>query len=399
MAELIEQSASTEQVNPPTAASSTGAGDLSEERLARVRSRVAAAQKALDQRASKHLEQLNSERQRLRAYEAELEKKAAELLNFARENRRMLNQTRVAPERTNVTAQASEELVRMERLVSDIQSIEATHATDAPSGSGRENEKPREFSAASGPQTLQQRAAELAELVRNEQDEIDRAESRFASLRTGIRRLQEFVNHAEARQRGRATEIESLVNTLRQEEALIEKERGLMLARLQELDAQLSSVHIKLKDVGRDREDLDRENDRLVQAQKALIEKDGALRSGMETERRRIQVRQAELQRKATDLARAARDRRCAVEAEISKRRAALDLREAELRTYRAAIEEAGRAELGKAATELEQVLSMRLADIEAGDGPQEHELAGSAVHGCGQSSRAVCFRSSRPAC
>ncbi|HVP11535.1 MAG TPA: FHA domain-containing protein [Phycisphaerae bacterium] len=363
--EPAREPSATEQRDRMEAETGNERGGADEDRLARVRSRVAAAQKALDQRALNHLERLNSERQRLRAYQVELQQKASELLRVARENRQLLNRGRVAAESGFNAAKASEELTVLGRLAGELETIEATHASDTQSLDDGNNGILGDALSGTRRRSLQARAAELAELVREEQDEIDRAESQFVSLRLGIRRMRDFIDRTGIRHRARAAELETLLGTLRREEASLAKERGLLMAKLQELDGQIARVAARARDAGQDREDLDREVERLALVQKKLVEKEETLRTGLDVERQRVQVRQAELQHKATEVARAARDKRCAIEAEMTKRRAALDLREAELRTHRAAIEEAGRNELEKAATELERVLSVRLADIE----------------------------------
>jgi pSer/pThr/pTyr-binding forkhead associated (FHA) protein len=365
-AELTHGASSTEQQDQMETRTDDEQNSSRRDDLARVRSRVAAAQQALDQRALKHLEQLNAERLRLRAYQSELQQKASELLKVARENRRLLNRDGVTGEPGVIGAKASEELTLLGRLAGELQTIEATHATSAQSYQGEDDGILGEALSGMGRRSLQERAAELAELVRSEQDEIDRAESQFASLRLGINRMRDFVERTGIRQRAQASELEMLQGTLRREEVSLARERELLMAKLQELDGRIAKVGARIEDAGREREDLDREGERLAQVQKKLVEKEETLRSGLDLERQRIQVRQSELQRKAAELARAARDKRCAVEAEMSKRRAALDLQEAELRAHRAAVEEAGRNELEKAATELERVLSVRLADIEA---------------------------------
>src|SRR5690606_31722420 len=74
-----------------TAGSLAGTNEVPDDRVTRLRARIAAAQSALDERATKHQEQLNRERLRLQHYETELQQKAAQLLEVARENRRVMN--------------------------------------------------------------------------------------------------------------------------------------------------------------------------------------------------------------------------------------------------------------------------------------------------------------------
>lgn len=337
-------------------------GESSEGVLTRMRARVAAAQKALDQRAMNHLERLNQERIRLQAYQIELQRKASELLQVARENRRLLHRGRQAEESEAVRDRSNEE-ASAEMHSADSTVNETRAAGVAPNNVGGETQELGGLSAEGARRSLQQHATDLANLVRQEQDEIDRAESQFASLRTGIRRLREFVERADAGHRVRVSEWEARLGTLQQEESCLAREREQVAAKLGELDARAGRVRAKMEDAGRDRQDLDHQMEQLAQAQKKLVEKEEALRTGLELERRRIEVRQAELQRKATDLARSARDKRCTIEADLVRRKAALDLQEAELQAHRAAIEEAGRVELEKAAVELERVLSVPVGD------------------------------------
>ncbi len=359
---------------------------VSDEGLLRMKARVAAAQRALDDRASKHLERLNQERVRLQSFEAELERKAAELLEVARENRRVMNRGREAIRGEMPPAESADFDVPCESSLrgAAVDRTE-THDDGATATDGAEAAFDRSWEGRQ-PRSLQEHAAELAELVRSEQDELDLAESRFASLRLGIKRLRQFVERAGSRHQQQTTELDSRARSLKGEEAALAREREVLADRIREIDVRSARNRLQLEQTAREREESDREAEQLAHARRKLVEKEDALRSGLQLERQRIQIRHTELRRKEADLARAARERRRTIEAEISRRRAALEMREAEIRAHRAAIEEAGRAELDKAAAELERVLNMRLADLEAemsgsgGSAPSDNALPASAA-------------------
>jgi hypothetical protein len=359
---------------------SSAAGGLHENRsgdapenarqMARMRARIAAAQKALDDRATRHLKGLNEERSRLRTFEAALRRKAAQLLEAAKENQRLMNGANQLVQET-VAAEADDLfLLAGAGSSAEPQAItgnEGGEDVNAVVGAEVEVEVAKDLPGkARVPRLLPERAAELAELVRSEQEELDRAESRFASLRTTIRRLRESVERSGSKQEQQKKELEERLQALRAEQAAVAGERDRVLAQLQEIDARATKTRLQLEQASRDGADLDNESDRLTHARRELVEREDELRTGLEVERRRMRVRHAELQSKEAELACAARERRREIEAEVSRRRAALELREAELRAHRAALEQAGRNELNKAAAELERVLDARLAGLEA---------------------------------
>jgi pSer/pThr/pTyr-binding forkhead associated (FHA) protein len=306
-----------ESVKTPPASSSTAAPMSSmdggvgaesdrnlEERIAKVKARVAAAQEALDQRARKHWEKIEKERERLRAYHAELQEKATSLLNAARENRRLASEQR----RTAGVGEAASPLPDADLLaeLSDEPGLRpATNRATVFTASVEDNEMMGAILRGEGGGAWQDRTTELEELVRGEQDEIAKAQSHFAALRLSISRLRDFVQRTGQHQRVFETELDSRLETWLQGEASLQRERALLMARIKEIDSKAVQYREKIEETRRCREDLEREKEQLTRVQIKIVEKEEALRTDLEMERRRIHVRQTELQRKAAELARA----------------------------------------------------------------------------------------------
>ncbi len=317
------------------------AGEPAEEKLVEesqaLRSRVAAAQEALDARAQRHWEKLSEERRRLAAYQRQLHEKAKELLDAARANVK-LRRDRAAAIKTEASAARLHKAAGGER-------VPAT----APAVSANE-------SAAN----LQARAARLATMIKEERENIDSAESRFEAMRLEIERLRAFIEQADEKFQRQNEELGRRAEGLKISEAEIRGEREKLIARIRELDARFASGRTRLDEVNRNRIELDREGERLSATREKLAHREDELHIGRERETARVQKRQAELRKKAAELAKAARDKRTQIEAEIAQRQAMLDEREAELRAHRAALAEAGRAEMERTAADLERVLTAR---------------------------------------
>ncbi|MFH1417869.1 MAG: FHA domain-containing protein [Planctomycetota bacterium] len=357
-AEAGEDYEATEADNanqPPDPSAVSGRMD---EGVARIRERVAAAQQALDERARRHWEQLDQERVRLESLQVELKKKAATLLNATRQQ-----------ERSDRSHRLSNGLDDLDRALAASEETESMVTPDTleghPLNVGGDEGVVRPVRMSSR-WALQDKAAELAELVRRERDKIDLTESRFETLRLSIERLRDFVSRTEREYEQRAGGLESHVQKLRQNEIELRQKRESLFSQIRQLDGEAASLRVQMEETGQYRDDLERSAERLTEAREKVLEKEEALRSGLELERQRIQIRQAELQRKAADLAKSARDKRRLIEAEVSQRQAMLDQREAEIDASRAAIKDAGRTELQKTVTELERVLGVRLANLEA---------------------------------
>ncbi len=361
LAEATNQQAETpnQLVEAPIQHARTLAGaEANDESVMRIRDRVAAAQEALDERARRHWEKLDQERLRLESLQAELKKKAAAMLEATRHQ-----------EQSDRSHRLSNGLEDLDRALAA--SEEAESMITPETGEGHAMEVGSIENAArpvrmSGRWALQDKAAELAELVRRERDKIDLTESRFETLRLSIDRLRDFVSRTEQEYEERAGGLEAHVQKLRQNEIELRQKRESLFSQIRQLDGEAASLRVQMEETSQYRDDLERSAERLTEAREKVLEKEEALRSGLELERQRIQIRQAELQRKAADLAKSARDKRRLIEAEVSQRQAILDQRRAEIDASRAAIKDAGRTELQKTVTELERVLGVRLANLEA---------------------------------
>jgi len=360
-------------------------GPNSNEQMARMKARIAAAQRALDDRAARQVSSLNRERSRLRIFEAALRRKAAQLLEAVRGNQQWANSAEpTSVESGTAGADDIEAFVEMAAPVESAASSEDAFNEDAGVFNEAETAKDQSEKAVE-PRSLERCAAELAELVRSEQEEIDRAENGFVCLRETITHLRESIEQTDSNYEQRKRELEGRLHALRTEQAGVSGERERLMARVQELDARTKKIGHQMEQAGREGAELDHQAERLASSRRQLVEKEDELRTSLQNEHRRMRVRQTELQRKEAELASAARERRREIEAEISRRRAALELREAEIRADRAAIEQAGRAELNKAAAELERVLEARLTALETEAGGSTADETGTPLSTAGR--------------
>jgi len=348
-----------------------------QEKMSKLRARVVAAQTALDRRARQHWEQLDAERTRLMAYQTDLRRRAAELLAAAKDNREMRSQPPAdATKRSTATDDVWDEAIEAaEQAAGGAEAAPACDAFARFDDAIIEIESFAETIQKGGGTALQNKAAELAELVRQERDEIESAECRLEFLRRDIERTRGTVERAATRHRGHAAEFEAHLRLLKKTETAMRQEREALLSRIRQLDARSVPLRSQIEEANRYRKDLDREAERLAESQQKLSAKEESLRVGLELERQRLQTRQAELQKRATDLAKAAREKRYSIEEELSAQKAVLDQKEAEIKAQRVAIEETGKAELEGMAAELERMLSVRLADIEAEMATRRAEL------------------------
>lgn len=348
-----------------------------QEKMGKLRARVVAAQTALDQRARAHWEQLKAERARLMAYQTDLRRRAAELLAAAKDNREARDQqpANTANRLTTADDVWEEEIEFAEGDMGDAEAAPNSGATARFDDTLLEIESFAETIQKGGGAALQDKAAELAELVRQERDEIESAECRLEFLRRDIERTRGTVDRATTRHRRHAAEFDAHLRLLKKTETAMRQERETLLSRIRQLDARAVPLRNQIEEANRYRKDMDREAERLAESQQKLSAKEESLRVGLELERQRLQARQAELQKRATELAKAAREKRYSIEEELSVQKAVLDQKEAEIKAQRAAIEETGRAELEGMAAELERMLSVRLADIEAEMATRRAEL------------------------
>lgn len=362
----------------------------------KVKARVVAAQRALDERARKLREELETERAQLKACQDKLQEQARQLLEVARQ-RQMDAQAQSresfedgdeipqfqsddesfdrsyedAPAEVRSAAASSQSLKNWEPDVSVLESIFAgkfdTAAKPTPADrhpvqtpAARSSEPVADDAA-----SLQNRVSELVNMVRDEKEEMYLAENRLESLRFEIDRLRGTVLRAKEKHQVNETEHEARYAALKRSQAAIRHERESLIQRMRRLDSKESVLSARVNEAERIRRDLDVESERLNRAQEEHDERLRELRINLEGERHRLRVRQAELQRKAADLAKHARTRRKAIEQIVMQQQTELKDQESEIKARRTAVTEAGRAELERAATELEQLLSARLADVE----------------------------------
>lgn len=350
---------------------------LSEKRLDRMspdlRSRVVAAQKALDERARKLREELDAERERLKNCQDHLQEQAQRLLESAKARAATAESQKQAPQPAATVADDSAvadpygstiDLKDVERLFSgSLEILGPTRQSRPASPVSSPAAEPK-----SNPEggVLQDQVNQLAHLVRVERDEMQGAEGRLEALRFEIERQRADIIRSREKLQVQEAEHEAKVQALRRSQAAIRNERETLVSRLRRLETKDGALNARLDDAERIRKEIEAESERLTRCQEQLDDRLRELRIGLEGERHRLRVRQAELQRKAAELVKLARTRRRAVEQIVTTQQAELRQKESQLKAQRSAIAEAGRAELEKTATELEQVLSVRLADVES---------------------------------
>jgi len=321
-----------------------------------LRRRVAAAQAALDERASKHRTRLEEERGRLERRRADLRRQASALLQASggqpsSDDKRPVDD--IVPSQAQIESLLSGEV----ELTEAMNNRATTSRLDLP--------EPAAVDTSAGGQSLEQRAAELINVAKRERQEIEKGESLIESLRFETERRRASLTRRREKLEQRDTSVQKRFNELEKDRAAIAKERAPLEAQLQRLDAEDRAVQSRIGESRRLREDLDREADELRLEQEKLEKRRRELLSNLEAERHRLQTRQAELHRKAAELAEAAREKRSRVEEEMSKRQSAIQVQEVALRAQRQEIEDPSRRELERTATELEQVLQVRLNDID----------------------------------
>lgn len=345
-----------------------------ERKYADLRSRVAAAQKALDERARRLRVGLDDEREYLRRCRDDLHKQAERLLEVAR---------------TQQDVPSGEALLADDSLDGRLSYLEAQVMADRRSAgvSGRAEAAgkvgpktdrlggPTGGSTDTGRATLREYAGELAETVRAGREQIDQAERRLETLRQDIQRLRKHLAQARQQHQTRDTELEARLAALERDQDNLRTERERLLARMRVLNAQEAALQTHIQEAERSRQELEHEAQELNAVQQSLDDRQRALRTSVEEESQRMRAHRAELRRRTADLARATREKRCSIEAEIAEKEAELALREAELQARRQAVEEAGRDELQKTNSELEQVLTIGLDEIEAELSARQAEL------------------------
>lgn len=352
-----------------------------------LKARVVAAQNALDERARKLRSELDSERARLRACQDQLQEQARKLLAAARSKGAPAEgafqsldseagQAIDAPGGQSAYAGAASEdngdgwkadVTTLERLFSGAVDLDAATRKNAGETLRAASGRPTDGNGTrSEVHSLQCQVAELAKMVREERDETRTAEARLESLKFEIERLRVDIVRSREKHRVQQTEHEARYQALQRSLAAVKHERESLMARLRRLDAKESALNSRATEADCVRKDLEHEAERISRNQELHDERVRELRVGLESERHRLRVRQAEMQRKASELAKLAKARRKAIEEIVNQQQAALKEQETELKSKRSALIEAGRAELERTATELEQLLSVRLADVES---------------------------------
>jgi pSer/pThr/pTyr-binding forkhead associated (FHA) protein len=373
--------------------------DQSNEAVIAAQSRLAAAQNALDERARKIWTGLDAERERLRAYHAELQQKAQTLLDMTRHKRdgapefgenRATTTTPTKPfieehpaspiefiqiEQPTVTSAAEKKtLEEVDRLFAgELPNTAAVFNAEETCSAGLREDSRK--AKAGAEETIQQQAAELVDLVRIERGERTSAESKLESIRFEIERLRSGIQKNGDKHDARKRELEEQEEELAARQEQLRKERDTLTARLQQIEIKQDKAASELEETGRVRQELDAESVQIAQMQADHDDKTRELRVHLETERHRLRMRQTELQRKAAEVTHMARKRRHVIESELSEKRAQLLAQEEQLRTQREKIEARGRAQMEKAATELEQVLKIRLTDLESEVQTRQNEM------------------------
>jgi pSer/pThr/pTyr-binding forkhead associated (FHA) protein len=347
------------------------------------RRRVIAAQNALDERARKLRDELDSERRRLKACQDQLKEQARRLLEATKANEDSPGD--------GVTAQRPVVISRQEKPVASQGGVETLDHSDreesiaslerlfagaaelpASDRNVRHTLTTAEGVAEVGKQakaeamSLQSQVNELMEIVRDDQQGMNEAEQRLESLRFEIERLKSEVARAREKHKVQFSEHEVRYESLQRSHEGIKQEREALMLRLRRLDAKESALNTRMADAKRVRKDMERESNRLARLQEEHDDRLRELRINLEGERHRLRLRQTELQKRASELAKMARTRRHAIEEIVREQQSELQDTEADIKAKRSAIAEAGRAELEKTATELEQLLSVRLSDVES---------------------------------
>lgn len=350
------------------------------------RERVIAAQNALDERARKLREELDAERQRLRQCQDQLQEQAQKLFSAARNDRPENSAGSSAEdlaERTDDEHEVSvsatrdeEQSIRVAKNRDSVSSIDRLFATTgelpASDRNVRHTRQVTEEIADAGERarvdamSLQAQVNELMEIARDEQGGMRDAEGRLESLRFEIERLRSEVARAREKHQVQSAEQAARFEGLERSLHGVKQERESLMLRLRRLDAKESALNTRIADAKRVKKDMEREANRLARLQEEHDDRLRELRINLEGERHRLRLRQTELQKRAGELAKLARTRRHAIEEIVREQQSALQDSEADIKAKRTAIAEAGRAELEKTATELEQLLSVRLSDVES---------------------------------
>lgn len=270
-------------------------------RAAEIQMRVAAAQRALDERARKYREGLDLEHERLNARQSELERQAQALREA----------TLRGDEKSGEPVSGSSD-----------EFAESGDATVCPSASIGINDLMVDDAPAS---KLNQRVAELVALAKTEQEEVKQGEITIESLRIETQRLRASVARRLEKIQARKNSLDERFKSLTSGLEILRNQREPLIARLRKLDAEEASIRSRLEEGGRIRGELAQDAEALYRAQERLKSRQQELLTILEHERLRVKQRQADMQRKATELEQVLHGRLGDIEDEMNARKAELE--------------------------------------------------------------------------
>lgn len=270
-------------------------------RTAEIHVRVAAAQRALDERARKYREGLDLEHERLNARQSDLERQAQALRQA----------TLRGHEATGESTPGS--------------SDEMTGPADAPVSTSAETVSDDLMADDAPAAKLDRRVAELVALAKTEQDEVKKGEVTIESLRLETQRLRASVTRRLEKIQARKTSLDERFKSLTSGLEILRNQREPLVVRLRKLDAEEASIQSRLEEGERIRGELARDAEALSRAQERLKARQQELLTSLENERLRVKQRQADMQRKAAELEQVLHGRLGDIEDELSARRAELE--------------------------------------------------------------------------
>lgn len=357
------------------------------EKKEELRSRVAAAQGALDERARRVRDEIERERKELEQRKTALQRQARALIQAAHDKKLRYvegdaEDVQDAESNEALEIDASNNLVPTDDLPPEVAELleEEQKINQLLSGSlgftelaefnMRETHLasavPGEGALENSLTTIEEKVAELVRVADAERKEMERSEQMVETLRFETERQRSALTRRQEKLQSREAALENRFRALTRSRESIRKERAPLLARLRELDTEEAAIRSRLTESERVHQEIITEAEQIDETQERLETRERELLHKLDMERQRLQRRQTELRRKAAKLVKAAREKRIKIEQDVAQRQSELEAREAELRARRMELEEVARGELQKTATDLESVLNIRLGDIEA---------------------------------
>lgn len=382
-----------------------------------LRSRVAAAQGALDERARRVRDEIERERKALEERKATLQRQARALIQAAHDKKlryvageseeiesdefeegQVLDASKNLVPTDDLPIEVSELLEEEQRIdqllsgtvelaeLAEFNMRETNLASAVPLGDALENSL----------SSIEEKVAELIRVADGERKDMERSEQMVETLRFETERQRSALTRRQQKLQSREAALENRFRSLTRSREAIRKERTPLLARLRELDAEETTIRTRLTESERVHQEIIAEAEQLDETQERLETRERELLHKLEMERQRLQRRQTELRRKAAKLVKAAREKRLKIEQDVAQQQSDLEAREAALRAQRMELEEAARGELQRTATELESVLNIRLGDIEADLVARTADLEKRVrtLSGLGEATRAIKSRS-----